>query len=52
MGTFLLSLVNGSIGGLKFKRCGSFDEARDLFIEKAEAKGVDRRDAQRGFHWL
>ena len=48
----LLDINNGSIGGLKFKRCGSFEEARDLFIEKAEAKRVDRRDAQRGFHWL
>ena len=44
--------LNGSIGGLKFQRCANFAAARDLFIERAEEKGVDRRDAQRGFHWI
>ena len=44
--------INGSIGGLKFQRCANFAAARDLFVERAEEKRVDPRDAQRGFHWV
>ena len=44
--------INGGIGGLKFQRCANFAAARDLFIERAEEKRVDPRDAQRGFHWV
>jgi hypothetical protein len=44
--------VNGGIGGLKFQRCADFVAAKDLFVERAEEKRVDPRDADRSFHWI